>query len=214
MTGAMEEMTELAARVMFPAVIHEGDALGWDDFDDSAHDAVRDMARMLFDAGLLKGSPDDRAWVWMKQAERLKVERDELRSALTEVAPAEIEVEGSFFAWHELPKVLGNHMRSLDESQREAKRYATEAEGLRRSIQELADEFEGNIDWSSGRNDYGDNEAWSSSAAQLRAMLRNFRRCSTCGGGKDDLGCTVSPGGMSGHTFGASGCDVAERGAV
>lgn len=170
MTGTMEEMTELAARVMFPAVIHEGDDLGWDDFDDSAHDAVRDMARMLFDAGLLKGSPDDRAWVWMKQAERLKAERDELQAALTEVAPAEIEVEGSFFAWHELPKVLGNYMRSLDESQREAKRYATE--------------------------------------------VAKLRRCSDCDGGVDDPGCTVFPGGMSGHTFGASGCDVAERGAV
>lgn len=42
---------------------------------------------------------------------------------------------------------------------------------LRVALAELAVEFESNVDWSSGRSNYGDNEAWESAARQVRELL-------------------------------------------
>jgi len=53
--------------------------------------------------------------------ERLERENAELREALTELKPAEVLVEGSYFPVGDLPKVLGNFMRSSAEYSREVK---------------------------------------------------------------------------------------------
>lgn len=42
---------------------------------------------------------------------------------------------------------------------------------LAAAVEALADEFEAEIDWSSGRGNYGDNAAWESVARRLRALL-------------------------------------------
>lgn len=41
---------------------------------------------------------------------------------------------------------------------------------VQESLADLADDFESNIDWSSGRSSYGDNAAWESSAGQVRQL--------------------------------------------
>lgn len=48
-----------------------------------------------------------------------------------------------------------------------------ELSGLKERIAALVDEFESNIDWSNGRNNYGDNAAWEQAAQSLRTLLGN-----------------------------------------
>ena len=43
-------------------------------------------------------------------------------------------------------------------------------------VEALADDFASNVDWSAGRNNYGDNEAWESAARQVRALLEDDER--------------------------------------
>lgn len=43
-------------------------------------------------------------------------------------------------------------------------------------VEALADEFASNVDWSAGRNNYGDNEAWELAARQARALLGSEER--------------------------------------
>lgn len=57
----------------------------------------------------------------------------------------------------------GHEYRAEAAEQREA--------DLRARIEALAADFTSEIDWSNGRNDYGDNAAWESAARQLRALL-------------------------------------------
>lgn len=45
-----------------------------------------------------------------------------------------------------------------------------EREGLAEALTALADEFASNVDWSNGRSNYGDNEAWESAARQVREL--------------------------------------------
>jgi hypothetical protein len=49
-------------------------------------------------------------------------------------------------------------------------------EALRAGVEALADDFASNVDWSAGRNNYGDNEAWESAARQVRALLAGGAR--------------------------------------
>jgi hypothetical protein len=74
------------------------------------------------------------------------------------------------------------------------------SDGLREALAELADDFASNVDWSNGRSNYGDNEAWESAARQVRALLAErpatpAERCPTCGPGYryGDDGCRHTP---------------------
>ena len=46
-----------------------------------------------------------------------------------------------------------------------------EVERLRSGIEALAESFEEDVDWSSGRGDYGDNAAYEACARRARALL-------------------------------------------
>ena len=46
-----------------------------------------------------------------------------------------------------------------------------DAEEKLAKVEALADEFDSEVDWSAGRWDYGDNQAWESAAHRLRAAL-------------------------------------------
>ena len=46
-----------------------------------------------------------------------------------------------------------------------------EVERLRAGIEALAESFEEDVDWSSGRGDYGDNAAYEACARRARALL-------------------------------------------
>lgn len=59
-----------------------------------------------------------------------------------------------------------------------ARESAARAEVLAK-VEALADDFDTNIDWSNGRNNYGDNAAWESAARQIRALVADL-------GGTDD----------------------------
>ena len=48
---------------------------------------------------------------------------------------------------------------------------AAEVERLRAGIEALAESFEEDVDWSSGRGDYGDNAAYEACARRARALL-------------------------------------------
>ncbi|WIA96435.1 hypothetical protein [Curtobacterium sp. MCBA15_004] len=49
--------------------------------------------------------------------------RREVRALLSQPTPAEVEVEGSFFAVADLPAILARHMRALDEANRREKQH-------------------------------------------------------------------------------------------
>jgi trehalose-6-phosphatase len=59
----------------------------------------------------------------------------------------------------------------------EAERDRAEAahRALQAAVEALADDFDSNVDWSAGRNNYGDNEAWESAARQARALAGGAR---------------------------------------
>lgn len=46
---------------------------------------------------------------------------------------------------------------------------------LHAKLEDLATSFEANIDWSDGRNNYGDNEAYAECARQLRTLLAEHK---------------------------------------
>lgn len=124
------------------------------------------VAYALADAGLLRVGETE-------------AEVEELRAALVEVAPAEVEVEGSFFRWLDLPVVLGNHMRSLVESQREAKRYAVEVQGLRAELEQWAEAFpcdggcaEGDLEVTCSRHGHRPAGLWRSMADNASILAR------------------------------------------
>lgn len=43
-------------------------------------------------------------------------------------------------------------------------------------LEEMADNFDASIDWSDGRNNYGDNEAYAACARDLRALIAKHRK--------------------------------------
>lgn len=43
-------------------------------------------------------------------------------------------------------------------------------------LDEMADNFDSSIDWSDGRNNYGDNEAYAACARDLRALIAKHRK--------------------------------------
>jgi len=66
------------------------------------------------------------------------------------------------------------------EARQQIDQLKAERDELRRqvaAVRELADGFEDRIDWSDGRSNYGDNDAWTEAARDLRAAL---------GGGSDE----------------------------
>jgi hypothetical protein len=69
------------------------------------------------------------AGIQTRRADAAEAKLAEAERTLTELAPAEVCVEGSWFKPADLPAVLGNYMRSLTESQRREKegRIRTEA---------------------------------------------------------------------------------------
>ena len=54
---------------------------------------------------------------------------------------------------------------------RERDELRAEVERLRAGIEALAESFEEDVDWSSGRGDYGDNAAYEACARRARALL-------------------------------------------
>ena len=54
---------------------------------------------------------------------------------------------------------------------RERDEARAEVERLRAGIEALAESFEEDVDWSSGRGDYGDNAAYEACARRARALL-------------------------------------------
>lgn len=63
----------------------------------------------------------------------------------------------------ELARVVGERDRARD--------VAAALEGQVARVEELAVDFDDNVDWSNGRSNYGDNEAWVSAANQIRTAL-------------------------------------------
>lgn len=51
-----------------------------------------------------------------------------------------------------------------------------ESPPLLAELEELAASFDDSIDWSDGRNNYGDNEAYAACGRQLRALIANHRK--------------------------------------
>jgi hypothetical protein len=98
---------------------------------------LRPIDRQIADAVLAAG------YVPRAEVARLTEERDQLtitqlKVTLTEMGPADVLVEGSFFDVQDLPKILGNYMRSSSDYARDAKQAHIRAEELQQERDELA----------------------------------------------------------------------------
>lgn len=70
---------------------------------------------------------------------RLERENADLKTTLTELQPAEVLVEGSYFTHSDLPKALGNFMRASAEWAREAKSAWAERDRLAGVIERVGE---------------------------------------------------------------------------
>ena len=90
-------------------------------------------------------------------------ERDELRRWKTEALPV---LDGL----QELGKALGLPLGSRITGQ-EALAAVERLRAIEGGVKALAESFEEDVDWSSGRGDYGDNAAYEACARRARALL-------------------------------------------